>query len=311
MTHIVYNESCIGKSALGYEGMICDPPYAAHVHENTTSQSKVRGTRHNDLGFDSLSDELRDQIAKFTNEVKKWSLIYSDVEGLSNWKTACESLGGTYIRPMAWVRWSMPQLSGDRAPQGFELVTSYWGNQKGRKHWSGPGNLTHLSHKCLRGEGKHKTEKPLDQLLDLVNWFTDPGDKILDPCAGSGTTGLACKILGREFVGYEINKEWTDKANDRINKCNIDLDGKVSGLSDRDQERYNRWLVTNEELRKDKERIRKHTDKVRETLDKSRKEKITLELDPYRCKVCFSVFHAIGDNGSNYCICCDKVYTCL
>ena len=43
---------------------------------------------------------------------------------------------------------------------------------KGRKRWSGPGNLTHLAHLALRGEGKHKAEKPLDQALDLVSFFS-------------------------------------------------------------------------------------------------------------------------------------------
>lgn len=218
-----------------FDVMIADPPYSSHVHKNATSQSPGRGTRFRDLGFESLSDELRNTIASYAARVKRWSLIYSDIEGLSDWKTAASFYGATYIRPLAWVRWSMPQLSGDRPPTGFELVTCYWGSQKGRKSWNGPGSLTHLNHKCLRGEGKHKAEKPLDQALDLVSWFTNPGDRVLDPCAGSGVMGLACKMLGREYVGYEISAEWAAKAKARI---------ASPTLSERDAERHARWLET-------------------------------------------------------------------
>jgi site-specific DNA-methyltransferase (adenine-specific) len=53
----------------------------------------------------------------------------------------------------------------------------------------------------LRGEDKHKAEKPLDQALDLVEWFSDEGETVFDPFAGSGTIGLACRILGRSYLG--------------------------------------------------------------------------------------------------------------
>lgn len=233
--------------------MITDPPYAERVHKNTTSNSPGRGVRHNDLGFASLSDELRNRICQFAAKTKKWSLIYSDVESLSAWKDNMESEGVQYIRPIAWVRWSSPQLSGDRAPTGFELVTSYWGSQKGRKSWNGPGNLTHLSHKCLRGEGKHKTEKPLDQLLDLVEFFTDPGDTVFDPCAGSGTTALACKILERNCISLEIDPEWAEKAKNRVYS---------EKLSDRDSERYERWLQSKEARDADMARMKQINDKM-------------------------------------------------
>jgi DNA modification methylase len=219
------------KRASHFDVMITDPPYSEHVHRNATSQSPGRGARKRDMGFASLTEDLLHRICDYAAAVRRWSVVYSDVEGHSAWREVMQEAGATYIRPMAWVRWSMPQLSGDRPPQGFELVTCYWGAGKGRKSWNGPGNLTHLAHKCLRGEGKHKAEKPLDQCLDLVSWFSEPGERVLDPCAGHGTIGLACRILGREYEGWEIDSEWTDKARERI----------LAPLSERDAERLARW----------------------------------------------------------------------
>ena len=238
MTIEIVAGDCRTAISRAYDAMIVDPPYSQHVHKNATSFSAKRGVRHRDLGFEHLSGELRGYIATCAAGVKRWSVIYSDIEGYHDWRVACLDAGASYIRGVSWVRWSSPQLSGDRPPQGCELLSLFWGSQKGRKSWNGPGNLTHLAHKCLRGEGKHKAEKPLDQMLDLVSWFTNPGEWVLDPCAGSGTVGLACKLLGRNYTGYEIDNEWALKAAERIH----------APLSARDQERVRRWKEAGNEF---------------------------------------------------------------
>lgn len=262
LTQCVYFGDALETPRGGYDVMIVDPPYSAHVHDNTTSQSAGGGTRRNDLGFDHLSAQLRKCIAEHAATVKRWSIIYSDIEGLHDWRQSCEHYGATYIRAMPWVRWSMPQLSGDRPPQGFELVTAYWGAQKGKKSWNGPGNLTHLNHKCLRGTGEHKCGKPLDQALDLVSWFSNPGELVLDLCAGSGTVGVACKILGRGYVGYEIDRGWAEKAQERIGRVYFTGAGSWV-LSSRDEKRYVRWLESQRKREEESIRIAKNTTKAR------------------------------------------------
>lgn len=240
MSITIYNADCrsLATWVPQFDAMITDPPYRAHVHKNATSQSKVRGTRKRDLGFDYLDPTLRRYVGWCAANVKKWSVAYSDVESINWLRISAQATGATYIRSIPWVRWSMPQLSGDRPPTGCEFIVCFWGAQRGAKHWNGPGNLTHLAHKCLRGEGKHKAEKPLDQCLDLVNWFSDPGDTVFDPFVGSGTIGVACAILDRSYVGCELNPEWAAKANERIALA------KQGKLSDRDKERAERWLTT-------------------------------------------------------------------
>lgn len=253
---MIINGDC-RMNVFPYDVIITDPPYSEHVHKNATSQSPGRGVRHRDLGFSHLDTSLRDYIAAATATAKRWSVIYSDVEATADWRIACVDSGATYIRAIPWCRWSSPQLSGDRPPQGCEMLSLFWGSQRGRKSWNGPGNLTHLAHKCLRGEGKHKTEKPLDQALDLVLWFSEPGETVYDPCAGSGTIGLACKILGREYIGYEIDAEWAVKATERIAR---------DTLSERDVERHARWVESQHAATVDAQRRWANTSKVRAKL---------------------------------------------
>ena len=54
----------------------------------------------------------------------------------------------------------------------------------------------------------HPTQKPIGVLEKLISIFTDIGDTVIDPCAGSGTTLLAAKNLGRNAYGFEIKKEF-------------------------------------------------------------------------------------------------------
>ena len=54
----------------------------------------------------------------------------------------------------------------------------------------------------------HPTQKPLKLLEHLIRTFTDINDVVIDPCAGSGTTLLACKNLGRKGYGFEIKREY-------------------------------------------------------------------------------------------------------
>ena len=62
----------------------------------------------------------------------------------------------------------------------------------------------------------HPTQKPVKLLKRLIEICTDPGDVVIDPCFGSGSTARACKELGRNFYGFEINKEFYRKAKEQM-----------------------------------------------------------------------------------------------
>lgn len=62
----------------------------------------------------------------------------------------------------------------------------------------------------------HPAPFPLELARDHILSWTNENDLVLDPFAGSGTTGIACKQLNRNFIGYEISQEYTDLANARI-----------------------------------------------------------------------------------------------
>ncbi len=67
-----------------------------------------------------------------------------------------------------------------------------------------------------RETGGHPSEKPLELLRELLLTYSRPGDTILDFCAGSGTTGHAAILTGRDFVGCELDKTYHAAALKRL-----------------------------------------------------------------------------------------------
>lgn len=65
----------------------------------------------------------------------------------------------------------------------------------------------------------HPAQKPVSLLKSLIEILTDPGDVVIDPCFGSGSTARACIETGRSFYGFEINKEFYKRAVNEM--CNI------------------------------------------------------------------------------------------
>ena len=65
--------------------------------------------------------------------------------------------------------------------------------------------------------GKHSTEKPVALMEWILKYYSKEGDTILDPTMGSGSTGVACKNMNRNFIGIEKDEEIFNVAKSRLN----------------------------------------------------------------------------------------------
>lgn len=74
----------------------------------------------------------------------------------------------------------------------------------------------------LKTEKVHPTQKPMQLLKFLISTFTDKGDVVIDPCAGSGVTLLAAEQLGRRGYGFEIKKEYVNGFEEKIKPLGIE-----------------------------------------------------------------------------------------
>ena len=95
----------------------------------------------------------------------------------------------------------------------------YSGEQAGvgsiQKFTGYPSNI--IKFKSQNGE-LHPTQKPVDLMEYLIKTYTNEGDLVLDNCMGSGTTGVACVNLNRDFIGIEKDPEYFKIAEKRINE---------------------------------------------------------------------------------------------
>lgn len=206
--------------------VITDPPYGEHVHlkqwigHEWTSKKRPRmSTHHKQLGFDPITPELQLVVCEQARRLaERWTLIFCDIEGINTWRGPLAYAGLEYIRSCIWDKIdSAPQFTGDRPASGAEAIIC--AHRPGKKRWNGGGSKNVFRCSCnqfQRGPKPHPSTKPEPLMMELIHLFTDPGETILDPFMGSGSTLAAAKRLGRRSIGIEIEEKYCRIAVDRL-----------------------------------------------------------------------------------------------
>ena len=79
------------------------------------------------------------------------------------------------------------------------------------------------SNECNNTKRLHPTQKPVELLEYLIETYSNKGDTVLDFTMGSGSTGVACKNTGSEFIGIELDESYFKIAEERINDKQVRL----------------------------------------------------------------------------------------
>lgn len=206
--------------------VITDPPYEAEAHTPDRvvgvwdrTARRTTGRRRKTIPFAPMSDELRAHVARNIVRVNGgWAVVFAQLEGLHPWNAAMLAAGATKRPPGIWSKPNANLRSfGDYWSCPAEVIALY---SCGASRWRGGCKLGLYTFPILNGffreEWTHPTAKPLDLMLALIADFTDPGDVILDPFAGSGTTGVAALRLGRRFIGCELDPKYHAIACERL-----------------------------------------------------------------------------------------------
>ncbi len=133
-----------------------------------------------------------------------------------------------FRQAMEWAGWSgMTQLVWDREVHGMGDLTgrpspqhdTIWFAVNGKYKLPGKRPSSVYRHQRVSGgDLHHPNEKPLKLMRALIRDYTRPGDTVLEPFAGSGTTLVACALEGRRCIGVEIDPGHCDTIRRRIDE---------------------------------------------------------------------------------------------
>jgi site-specific DNA-methyltransferase (adenine-specific) len=213
---VLYHGDCLDvlPQLAPVDHVITDPPYSGRTHAMAKTN---KGAGHGVIAitFASLSDEqLRQSLEVCGTVSRRWVIASLDYAHAATFDVDPPT-GLRSLRIGIWVKPNpMPQISADRPAQGWEAI-SFFHRADTKPRWNGGGQAGVWSYPVSQNTG-HPTSKPLPLLIDLVALFTDEGETILDPFAGSGTTLVAAKLNGRKAIGIELSEQYCAVAAKRL-----------------------------------------------------------------------------------------------
>ncbi|WP_237416360.1 DNA-methyltransferase [Helicobacter saguini] len=210
------------KEKIIFNAIITDPPYNISKENNlSTMKNKRQGV---DFGEWDKDFNPCEWIEKFIPFIHKDGciIIFCSYIYLSFIIKKLDSLNFITKDILKWEKSNpMPRNINRRYVQDSEFAI--WAVRKNAKWtFNKPKDVPYLraSFKTSVVSGKekvkHSTQKSLQLMQEIIKIHTNLNDFICDPFMGSGTTGVACKLLNRNFLGIEINKTYFNIAKNRI-----------------------------------------------------------------------------------------------
>ncbi len=210
------------------DAVVTDPPYAISLAGVSHVGQPGRGARRLDFfeGDSDWSATIRMALDMATIAMG----LLSDVGSFYAWcghrqfgpLVSLFEGAGWKTRFLVWAKTAPPPPPpGSGWPSGAELcVYAFRPGRTWNHSGSNPPPNNVFTHDSFRfgqpGKVDHPTQKPLAVIEPIVAASTMPGETILDPFAGSGTTGVACLRLGRQFIGIEKDPTYFKLACDRL-----------------------------------------------------------------------------------------------
>lgn len=208
--------------------IITDPPYQI---EGISNNGKLHGLFAKDGHKATYEKDIHEIshgidfsiLDEFIRVMKKINIyIWCNKEQIYDYLTYFVKERKCNWEMIIWAKDNPPPFTCGHYLKDKEYCLFFW--EKGVKvspTWE-TGKTAYITKTNVldKHEYGHPTIKPLDLILNLIKNSTGGGAIILDPFVGSGTTCVAAKRLGRQYIGFEINEKYYKIACDRLNGLN-------------------------------------------------------------------------------------------
>ena len=250
LNKIIYNDCVEAMNALpagSVDLIFADPPYnlqlKGELHRPDNSRVDAVDNSWDQFSSFSAYDKFTNEWLKAARRILKtdgaiW--VIGSYHNIFRVGTALQNQGYWILNDVVWRKSNpMPNFRGKRFTNAHETLiwasksegAKYTFNYEAlkalnegvqmRSDWVLPICTGHERLKDSKGEKAHPTQKPQSLLHRVLVGTTKPGDVILDPFFGTGTTGAVAKMLGRNFIGIEredVYREFAQKRIDEIRK---------------------------------------------------------------------------------------------
>ena len=194
--------------------VISDPPYGISRDLN------VKGKR---LGTTAILDFNYGKWDKFDKEwfelaLKKtrgWIFTFCAKKDVGLFWADLEKHNFKAIDVMVWQKPDpIPLNAKSKFLNAWEAIVI---GKKASGKWRSTYQHNIIKIQAPKGKSRiHPTQKPVELIKQLIELTTDPGDLVLDPFMGSGTTAVAAKESGRDYIGFEVSKKYWKDASKRV-----------------------------------------------------------------------------------------------
>lgn len=192
--------------------IITDPPYGIAYHSNYYKEKNPHAPIANDWNF-KAAPFLSECSRVLANGGALYLFSRWDITPL--WMADIQQSGLKLKTIIIWVKdnWSAGDLTGSFGNQYEQILFIAKGRHLLRgKRWPNVWQCPRVPAKRLL----HPAQKPVELIARAINASSNPGDLVIDPYAGSGSTGEACKLTGRSFLLGDVDKRMVSLARRRL-----------------------------------------------------------------------------------------------
>ncbi len=201
--------------------ILTDPPYGISRELNCKGK-KLGSTAVLDFNFGEWDKFNQEWFEVAIKKTRGWMMTFCAKKDVGYFIDRLEKAGFIAVDVIVWQKPDpIPLNAKSRFLNAWEAIVV---GKKPGALWNSNYEHNIIKVQAPKGASRvHPTQKPVELIKKLIQLTTNEGDLILDPFMGSGTTAVACLESSRDYIGFEISKEYCKLASDRLKAAQTPL----------------------------------------------------------------------------------------